>query len=68
MLNQTFCSRWYKEKKEEYNAWFKYAFYNLTEGIFMQINSCNNIFQQVDKFVLFELKNSKTRTKHQCHA
>ena len=40
---------------------------DFAEGIFMQVKSCNNTFQQADKLGMFELKNSNTRTECQCH-
>ena len=41
---------------------------DFAEGIFMQVKSCNNTFQQADKLGMFELKNPNTRTECQCHA
>ena len=40
ILNQNFCSGWYKEEKQENNAWFIYAVgVNFAEGIFMLVKS-----------------------------
>ena len=41
MLNQTFCSSWYKEEIKENNAWLIYAIgVNFGEGIFMHDKVC----------------------------
>ena len=57
------------KKKKRKNAWLIYAIgINFAEGIFMQVKSCHNTFQQVGKLGTFELKNPNTRTEHQCHA
>ena len=47
MLNQTFCSSWYKEEIKENNAWLIYAkSVNFGEGIFMHAKACNFIKEE----------------------
>ena len=53
-----------QRRKKENNTWFTYAIgVNFAEGIFMQVKSYNNTFQQVAKLGMFDLKNPNTRTK-----